>query len=418
MNASTGWRTMRPEEPIAATPAMNLWRRIFVPFAIGYFLSYFLRNANAVIAPELTRDLGVSAADLGLLTGAYLFGFGAVQLPLGVALDRWGSRRVEATLLLVAATGCALFATGSSLTQLAFARGLIGLGVSACLMASFKAFGEWFGVERQASLNAAIMAAGGLGALSASTPLSWAIPTLGWRGAFVVLSIAAVAVSVVIMRTPDKPRHASGDTLGHQIAALAEIFGSRAFWRYTPQSTFVIGGFMALQGLWAVPWLMNFSGLSREAAAHHLLLMGVGMVTGFLGLAFGVQPLAARGLSPERLLQIGMGLGMAATLLIVSGVGPGPSAWFVLGLVFSVGNLAYALLQRHFSANLAGRVNTALNVMVFAGAFSIQWGFGASVDALLAAGYSTRDAYQTTFGGLLAVQMMSYLWFIASPRKG
>jgi MFS family permease len=408
---------MRVEAAVAVAPAMSLWRRIFLPFAIGYFLSYFLRNANAVIAPELTRDLGVSAADLGLLTGAYLFGFGAVQLPLGVALDRWGSRRVEATLLLVAAGGCALFATGNSLTQLALARGLIGLGVSACLMASFKAFGEWFGVARQASLNAAIMAAGGLGALSASTPLSWAIPTLGWRGAFVVLSLAALVVAALIMRTPDKPRHASGDTLSHQIAALAEIFGSRAFWRYTPQSSLIIGGFMALQGLWAVPWLMNFSGLSRAAAAHHLLLMGVGMVCGFLGIAVGVRPLEARGLGPERLLQIGMGVGMAATLVIVSGAGPGPAAWFVLGLVFSVGNLAYALLQRHFSANLAGRVNTALNVMVFAGAFSIQWGFGASVDALLAAGYTIRDAYQITFAGLLAVQVLSYFWFLLGARR-
>ena len=391
---------------------MNIWLRIFLPFAAGYYFSYFLRNVNAVIAPELTRELGVSAADLGLLTSAYLLAFGAVQLPLGLALDRYGARRVEAFLLLIAAAGCALFAAGTSLTELAIARALIGLGVSACLMASFKAFSQWFGFERQASLNAAIMAAGGLGALTASTPLAWAIPQFGWRAVFVALAIAGLAVAAAIFSTPDKPGGAKPESLRHQIEGLAEVLTSRAFWRYAPQSTLIVGGFLAMQGLWAVPWLMNFSGLGREAAAHHLLLMGSGMLVGFLCIAFGVAPLARRGVSALRLLQAGMGLGLLATLLIVVGVGPTEPLWFCFGLVFSVGNLAYALLQGHYSAALAGRVNTALNLTVFVGAFLMQWGFGAMVDALQAGGYGLRAAYQITFGGLLALQFASWLWFL------
>jgi MFS family permease len=391
---------------------LNLWLRIFLPFAAGYYFSYFLRNVNAVIAPELTRELGVSAADLGLLTSAYLLAFGAVQLPLGLALDRYGPRRVEASLLLVAAAGCALFAAGTTLTELAIARALIGLGVSACLMASFKAFGQWFGMERQASLNAAIMAAGGLGALTASTPLSWAIPAFGWRAVFVALAVAGLAAAAGIFSTPEKTGGAQGEPLARQIAGLNSVLTSRAFWRYAPQSTLIIGGFMALQGLWAVPWLMNFSGLAREAAAHHLLLMAGGMLTGFLGIAFGVTPLAKRGLGPEKLLTCGMGLGLLATLLIVLGVGPSQLLWLSLGLVFSVGNLAYALLQANYGPGLAGRVNTALNLMVFLGAFGIQWGFGAMVDLLQAAGHAPRAAYQLTFGGLLALQVASWLWFL------
>jgi MFS family permease len=391
---------------------MNLWLRIFLPFAAGYYFSYFLRNVNAVIAPELTRELGVSAADLGLLTSAYLLAFGAVQLPLGLALDRWGPRRVEAALLLVAAAGCALFAAGTTLTELAIARALIGLGVSACLMASFKAFGQWFGTERQASLNAAIMAAGGLGALTASTPLSWAIPQFGWRAVFVALAVAGLAVAAGIFSTPDKKAGAQGETLARQVAGLNSVLTSRAFWRYAPQSTLIVGGFMALQGLWAVPWLMNFSGLARAAAAHHLLLMAGGMLAGFLGIAFGVTPLAKRGLGPETLLTWGMGLGLLATLLIVLGVGPSQPLWMILGLTFSVGNLAYALLQANYGPELAGRVNTALNLMVFLGAFGIQWGFGAMVDLLQAAGHAPRAAYQISFGGLLALQVASWLWFL------
>lgn len=391
---------------------MNLWLRIFLPFAAGYYFSYFLRNVNAVIAPELTRELGVSAADLGLLTSAYLLTFGAVQLPLGLALDRYGARRVEASLLLVAAAGCALFAVGTSLTELAVARALIGFGVSACLMASFKAFSQWFGAARQASLNAAIMAAGGLGALTASTPLSWAIPQFGWRAVFLALGVAGLAVAAGIFSTPDKQGGVQGEPLARQIAGLASVLTSRAFWRYAPQSMLIIGGFMALQGLWAVPWLMNFSGLSRELAADHLLLMAGGMLTGFLGIAFGVRPLAARGLGPEKLLTWGMGLGLLATFLIVLGAGPSQPLWLTLGLVFSVGNLAYALLQSNYGTELAGRVNTTLNLMVFVGAFGIQWSFGAIVDALQAIGHAPRAAYQITFGGLLTLQLSSWLWFL------
>jgi len=391
---------------------MNLWLRIFLPFAAGYYFSYFLRNANAVIAPSLIAELGVSAADLGLLTSAYLLAFGAVQLPLGLALDRYGPRRVEAALLLVAAAGCALFAAGTSLTQLAIARAMIGFGVSACLMASFKAFALWFGIERQASLNAAIMVAGSLGALTASTPLSWAIPLIGWRGAFIVLAVAGLAAAAAIFTTPDKAAAGQAAPLRQQLAGLARVLSSRAFWRHAPQSTLIIGGFMAVQGLWAVPWLINFSGYSREVAAGHLLLVAAGMLCGFLGIAFGVRRLEAAGIGPELLLKGGMGIGLLATLLIVLGIGPSGALWCTLGVVFSVGNLAYALLQANFGPELAGRVNTALNLMVFAGAFGIQWGFGAVVDALTGSGYAPAAAYQISFGSLLALQFASWLWFL------
>ncbi len=154
----------------------NLWIKVFLPFAAGYYLSYLLRTVNAVIAPELARELALGAAELGLLTSAYLLTFAAFQIPLGLLLDRYGPRRVEGGLLLVAAAGTLLFAFGNSATELAVARGLIGLGVSSCLMAAFKGFAQNFPAERQASLTGAIMASGGLGAVTASLPLELALP--------------------------------------------------------------------------------------------------------------------------------------------------------------------------------------------------------------------------------------------------
>lgn len=402
---------------MTSIPAPNPWTRVFLPFAVGYFLSYLLRNANAVISPELRGDLGLSAADLGLLTSTYLLAFGAFQLPLGILLDRYGPRRIEAALLLVCAAGCALFAAGDGMSQLTVGRALIGLGVSACLMASFKSFALWFPVERQASLNAAIMAAGGLGALAASSPLGALLPALGWRGIFYAIAIFALLAAGLIYATPEKSGSRQSDSLTQQLAGLAAIVRSRAFWRHAPQMTLVVGGFMALQGLWAVPYLTAVDGLSREAAAFHLLLTALAMLTGFLLIAFFVRRLAGAGIPPQRLLAGGIGFGMCATLGIVLGIGPSWLLWPSLGLVFSVGNLAYALLSAEFPVALAGRANTALNFGAFLGAFAIQWLFGVAVDAFLAQGIEPAKAYRCTLGGLLALQTAGWLWYLAGNRR-
>jgi MFS family permease len=398
----------------SSTP--NPWTRVFIPFAVGYFLSYLLRNANAVISPELRSDLGLTAADLGLLTSVYLLSFGAFQLPLGILLDRYGPRRVEAALLLICAAGCALFALGAGMPQLTIGRALIGLGVSACLMASFKSFSLWFPIERQASLNAAIMAAGGLGALAASSPLGALMPLLGWRGIFFALAVITVGVAVLIFTSPEKPGSAQRETLAQQLAGLGTIFRSRAFWRYAPQTTMIVGGFMALQGLWALPFMMTVNAMTREAAAFHLLLMASAMLAGFLFIAFFVRRLTHAGVPPARLLAVGMGCGMVATLLIVLQIGPSWLLWPSLGLMFSVSNLAYALLSGEFPVALAGRVNTALNFGAFVGAFAIQWLFGVAVDGLQASTYSPEMAYRITLGGLLALQTGGWLWFLAGRR--
>ena len=140
--------------------------RVYLPFALGYAISYFLRNANAIIEADLVRELGLGPAELGLLTSVYFFSFAAFQLPLGILLDRYGPRRIEAILLLFAAMGAWIFSQSDSLLGLIFGRLLIGLGVSACLMAAFKAYVIWFPSERLPMINGLQMVAGGLGAVS------------------------------------------------------------------------------------------------------------------------------------------------------------------------------------------------------------------------------------------------------------
>lgn len=397
---------------------MNLWLRVFLPFAVGYYLSYFLRNANAVIAPVLSNELALSPADLGLLTSTYLLAFGAFQIPLGILLDRYGPRRVEAGLLLIAAAGAALFAFGRDLTELTLARGLIGLGVSACLMAAFKGFTQWFPPEKQASLTGAIMAAGGLGALTASVPLEMTLPLLGWRGAFIALAVAALAAAAFIFFSlPERKAETQADTLREQLRSIVEIFSDRRFWRFAPQMALFPGAFMALQGLWAVPWLMNVSGATRAVAAEHLLAMGLAMLVCNLGVAALATRLARAGIPPIKLLSGGTGLALACEGIIILGLGPTLPLWAGFALFVSTGTLAYALLAALFPASLSGRVTTALNLLAFVGAFGLQWGIGLVVEALLSFGFGEATAYRAAFAAMFLMQASAYAWFVLEGRR-
>jgi len=396
----------------------QLWLRVFLPFAFGYFLSYLLRSTNAVIAPELMLEINLSAADMGLLTSAYLLAFAVVQLPLGLLLDRFEARYIEAPLLLITAIGCLLFALGENLVQLTIARALIGLGVSACLMAAFKTFALWFRAEQQASLTGAIMSAGGLGALAASLPLEAALPLIGWRGTFGVLAVMALLAAMVVLIVPATPvaqvRENKHETLKQQLHGLAGIFSSLGFWRYAPQMILLTGGFMAVQGLWAVPWLMNVNGLTRNVAAGYLFLLALGLLAGYLLIALLSTWLARRGIKPIYVFTAGNLLVLLTSLLIILDAAPLAALWMTAGLAASVSNLAYSLSSAHFPLRFSGRATTALNLLAFAGAFFIQWGFGVLVDMLSGAGWPLRAAYQSAFATLLILQAASFVWFVAA----
>ena len=397
---------------------MNPWLRVFLPFAAGYYLSYLLRSVNAVLAPELARELSLSAADLGLLTSAYLLTFAAFQIPLGLLLDRYGPRKVEAGLLLLAAAGTLLFSFGTSTFELALARGLIGLGVSACLMAAFKGFAQNFPAERQASLTGAIMASGGLGAITASLPLEFALPLFGWRGVFQGLTFLLLAVAAwLYLSVPQREAGVSRDSLGAQLKDVGAILAHRTFWRYAPPMALITGGFMAVQGLWAVPWLMNVDNLSRHQAAEVLFALNLAMLVSHLGIATFAMRLARAGIRPQALLVGGYGLALAGLSAMVAGLQPDWLMWFVYGVGVSGGSLAYAQLAGHFDPALSGRVTTALNLLAFVGAFSLQWGLGLLIDGLVAAGFATPGAYRATFAILLAIQIASYAWFLLEGRR-
>jgi len=393
--------------------------RIYFPFAAGYLLSYLFRTVNAVISPELVRDVALDPASLGLLTSAYFLAFSAAQIPVGMLLDRYGPRRVESVLLAIAAAGALLFATAESLAALAIARAVIGLGVCACLMAPLKALAAWHPPERLGSLAGWIMVAGGLGALAATTPLEFALRITGWRNIFVGLAVATLCVALFIAwRVPDIARPANAMGFSAQWAGVRRVFRHPRFWWIAPLGAFCMGSFFAIQGLWAVPWLMEVEGYTRAAAARNLQWMSVATLTGFVSLGALGTPLARRGVQARHIFAAGFGTAVLALAAIFLRLPGGVLWWTLYGLGTAVNVLAFAVLNEGFGRDLAGRSNTALNLMMFGGSFAAQWGIGVVAEAARR-GFALDEAggLRAAFGLVLVGNVLTYAWFARGWRR-
>ena len=397
-------------------PALAL--RLFLPFAAGYYLSYVFRTVNAVAAPDLVADTGLSANALGFLTSTYMAAFAVLQLPLGILLDRFGPRRVEAALLTLAALGSLVFALADGLAGLSIGRALIGAGVSGCMMAAFKAFAMWFPPQRLPVVNAFLLAFGALGAISATVPVEWFLGLLDWRALFVGLAGFTLVVSISVFGlVPDHAEPPGHTTLAAQLGGLARVFRDPFFLGIAPLAGLSMGASLAIIGLWAGPWLRDVAGLERGAVATHLMIVTLGMGVGFLAMGLLTARLARAGLRPMTVA----GAGMAAFLLIVTllatGATGGPGLWVLLaglGFFATAGSVCYSLLSQHFARDLAGRANTALNVLVFVSAFAVQWGIGAVLGAWedpITRRYDPTG-YRVAFALVATLQAIALAWFL------
>jgi MFS family permease len=396
--------------------------RVFIPFALGYFLSYLFRTVNAVIAPDLVRDIGVDPASLGLLTSAYFLAFAAFQLPLGVLLDRYGPRRVEAALLLFAATGAFVFARAETLTGLMLGRALIGLGVSACLMAAFKAFTQWFTAERLPLANGIQMISGGVGALAATTPVELFLQVTDWRGVFLILSgITAAAALCVFLIVPEKPGTHSGETLREQLAGIRQVFTNETFWAVAPWAVAAQAAYLSIIGLWSGPWLRDVAAYDRMALANTLMGVSLAMIAGYFAFGALAERLARRGIQPMSVAATGMLMFVIIQcLLVVQWTSMTLPLWLLFGFFGTSCILPYAVLSQSFSKHLAGRANTGLNLLVFVAAFAAQWIIGLIINLWpqTADGGYNPSGYSTGFGLLAALQIVAALWYFFASAKG
>lgn len=394
---------------------------VFTPFACGYFFSYFYRTVNAIVAPNLRDDVGVNAAELGLLSATYFLTFAACQIPLGVLLDRFGPRRVQGTLYCVAGVGALLFSFGETVSSLIFARALIGIGVSGGLMAALKAIVMWFPRERIPLINGWYFASGGLGVLAATAPVEFALQFTDWRGLFVILAIATIAVALLILFVvPEKPREAGGQSWAMQIKGLTWIYTDGYFWRIVPLMFTCASGQLAIQGLWAGPWLSDVNGFDRPEVAEHLLMAAAGMTIGMILIGPYAAGMKRFGISIASASAIAGVVYTAVLLAMVMRVIDGSYFfWTAIGLLGTQTSLVFAALAQYFPESHIGRANTAANVLVFAMAFAYQSGIGLIIEQwtpLQTGGYPP-EAYVTAFVAVIGTQVVAIAWFLLPIGK-
>ncbi|WP_334118592.1 MFS transporter [Limnobacter sp.] len=393
--------------------------RIFVIFALAYVMSYAFRAINAVIAQPLVAELGLSASQLGFLASAYFLSFAVMQLPVGVMLDRYGPRRVEAVLIGFAALGAVLFAVAESYTVLWLGRALIGVGVSACLMAAVKAYSLYFRPHMQASLSSWMLVAGSMGALTVTTPVEAALPSLGWRGVFGLAAVLCVLAGLALWFVlPKLFKPQKTESVGDMAQGYRAIYAHPHFWRVAPLAMITQGGFMAFHGLWVGPWFTNVIGLSNAQAAQNMFWISAVLMAGYLALGFLTRRVSKAGGDEDQIMLIGMGLSLVVfAVQIVQGAQSGLWGWLVHAFLISSGIMTYATCNKPFPKKLTGRSSTALNLLIFIGAFSIQWGIGVGIDAFVAAGFTSTDAMRLSLAALWVVQLGSWLWYARPGRK-
>jgi predicted MFS family arabinose efflux permease len=377
--------------------------------------SHFFRASNVTIGLELMRDLAIGPKALGALTGAFFFGFAAMQIPCGFLFDRFGPRRSIVGMLTLATLGGIIFTLAPSWPMLLTGRVLMGAGFGVMLIGTMVVISRWFPPDRFSTLTAMVMSIGLLGNLGATTPLAWASQAIGWRSVFasavLFTAIASVAVWLVVRDAPAghpfldrKPERARQMMQGF----VEVLFNPRLrpilalnFCNYA--CTFTV------QGLWGGPFLREVHGLSPIQAGNVLLVAVVAYQVGML--AFG--PL-------DRVLDTRKWIAVAGTLVIISILGTltlasEPPLWVPIGAIIGIGffSASSTMIMTHgrgmFSDRLIGRGVATINTSVMLGVACMQTLSGIIIGAFepLSDGARSETAYRALFGVLTAVLIIA-----------
>jgi len=393
---------------------------VFVAFASAYFLSALLRAITATLSPSLSLEFGLQARDLGLLAGGYFFGFSLTQLPMGHWLDQHGPKKVVLSFLGVAVVGCLAFAWATDFAGLLLARVLIGVGVSACLMAPLTGYRRWIKLEQQQRANSWMLMTGALGMLASTLPVQWLLPVLGWRWMFVglalliVLSMALLAWQVPKWRLAE-PVAATTEPAKRVgiLASYAQVWTNPYFRCLAPMGFFNYGGMIAMQTLWAGPWMVKVAGYSPLEAATGLFWLNVCMLVTFWLWGLFTPELTKRGYSANKLMTYGVPLNFCVQIsIVVGGADAGALLWALFCITSSFVALAQPAVGMSFPSALAGRALSAYNLVLFLGVFVVQWGMGLMIDGFKAEGLSEPQAFQCAMAVFFVCCVASYGYFL------
>ena len=390
---------------------------IFIVFALGYFISTLLRAITATISPELVSEFNLTSGELGLLGGGYFLGFASVQIPLGYLLDSKGPRKIVSYFLSLSIVGLILFATAQNLTMLLISRVLIGVGVGACLMGPLTAYRIWFQDETQQRANSWMLMVGAIGMLSSSLPVQFFLPIIGLRAIFLSLALLTLAciILIVIFIPKWQPKSIGNKQLNE--SKLSTVWKNPLFKSLVPMGFFSYGGLFAIQTLWAGPWMIRVSGYTPEESAQGLFIIYLCMLISFLVWGYFVPKFSKNVNDAIRLLKIGAPLNLLVLIIIIY---LGPKAGSIHWALFIVSSIFLSLTQpavgMAFSLSNAGKALTSFNLLIFIGAFFIQWIIGLIIDAGIAFNLSEIDSFKLAMTFVLITSLLSYLFFLRKVK--
>ena len=388
---------------------------IVATLATAYVASHFFRAANVTIGLDLMRDLKIGPEALGALTGAFFFGFSAMQIPAGFLFDRYGPRRTICALLLLAVIGATIFTLAPSWPVLLTGRTLMGAGFGVMLIGSMVVISRWFPPDRFATLSSMVLSVGLIGNLIATTPLALASETVGWRTAFAGMvaftALAAIAVWLIVRDAP--PGHPflerKPESGAQMLRGLLEVVR-------TPNLPFILvlnfcnyACSFTVQGLWGGPFLREVHGLSIIESGNVLLSAVIAYQVGMMCFS----PLD-RVLDTRKWIAIAGTLVIATTLAVLALV-ERPPVWLAIGAIVGMGfvSASSTMVMTHgralFPDRLIGRGMATMNTCVMLGVACMQTLSGVILGAFapLADGTRSELAYRSLFGFMAVVLVVA-----------
>ncbi|MGK7654166.1 MFS transporter [Roseovarius sp. B08] len=384
-------------------------------FALAYFFSLFFRTVNAVLSPDLQADLHLDAASLGLLTAAYFLGTAVSQVPIGICLDRYGPRRVQTFLLILAAVGIATFGLAASVPILIFARFLIGVGVAGCLVACYQSASLWLPARSLPLASGLFLSVGGVGALAATQPVMIAIRLTDWQTLFVALSGIVLANAFAIWCVAGDPPRRPKVSLKAWRSGFGTVLRNRRLLRYLPIAALCFGSGSSMQSLWAAPWMRDLGGLSPDSVTWSLTAMAVALMLGSALGGVAGSSLGRLGLTFPRLIVGSACIFITAELCLV--LFPGQFdlfSWLVIAFTYNPVTLAYAYVAFSQDRAFIGVSNAVMNSGVIMATFMIQYGLGAIFQATNATEEKWPYLYSMT--GLISLQIAALIWCLGGSR--
>jgi MFS family permease len=393
---------------------------VFFAFAFGYFLSCLLRAITATLSPVLTLEFELMAADLGLLAGGYFLGFASMQIPLGYLLDKFGPKKIVSSFLLIAFIGTVSFALAQSFSGLLVSRILIGVGAGACLMAPLTGYRIWFAENQQQRVNSWMLMIASLGFLSSTLPVQLLLPTLGWRWIFGGIA-ALILISIILMLTfIPKWNHQQDESLENPLksGSLADVWKNKFFISVIPMGLFNYGGLMAIQTLWAGPWMIRVAGYTPLESATGLFWINITMLVSFFLWGYFLPRITNLGFSALKILTVGLPISFLVMLFIII-LGSKAGAFYIT--LFILSSIFLSVIQPavglSFQSHLAGKALTSFNLLIFLGAFIMQWFIGLVIDLVKSFGYTEIIGFKTAFSVFLLLSLTSYIFFLIINKK-